>query len=103
MPTELLVKDDGSPVDGSYKTLRWYSSSPGRQRGFCESCGATIFWKKDDRPGAWDVSVGLFRANEGALARDWLTWHTNRIAFVDDAFDKGLQKVLQKGYKNVAD
>jgi hypothetical protein len=29
------------------RTLRWYRSSPGIQRGFCNACGSTLFWKRD--------------------------------------------------------
>ena len=45
--------------------LAWYRSSPSATRGFCRSCGATLFWKPDgeDRisfsPGALDGPTGL--------------------------------------------
>lgn len=26
--------------------LRWYNSSPGVQRGFCGTCGASLFWQR---------------------------------------------------------
>jgi hypothetical protein len=25
--------------------LRWYASSPTARRGFCETCGASLFWE----------------------------------------------------------
>ena len=31
-----LISDEG---------LKWYRSSPVAQRGFCENCGSTLFWK----------------------------------------------------------
>jgi hypothetical protein len=27
-------------------TLRWYRSSPGAERGFCERCGGNLFWRE---------------------------------------------------------
>ncbi len=38
-PTDFhLLADDG---------LRWYRSSPVAERGFCSSCGASLFWRPD--------------------------------------------------------
>lgn len=51
-----LIRADG---------LAWYRSSPAATRGFCRTCGATLFWKPDgeDRmsfsPGALDGPTGL--------------------------------------------
>lgn len=28
--------------------LRWYVSSPGVRRGFCGTCGASLFWERTD-------------------------------------------------------
>jgi hypothetical protein len=28
--------------------LRWYGSSPGVRRGFCGTCGASVFWERTD-------------------------------------------------------
>jgi hypothetical protein len=40
-----LVEDGG---------LRWYGSSPGVRRGFCGTCGASVFWERVDEP---DVAI----------------------------------------------
>ncbi|MDM3871904.1 GFA family protein [Porticoccus sp. W117] len=51
-----LLGDDG---------LKWYRSSPKAQRGFCQNCGSTLFWKPDsgDRisifAGSLDGQTGL--------------------------------------------
>lgn len=29
------------------KSLKWYRSSPGAQRGFCDECGSSLFWQED--------------------------------------------------------
>lgn len=77
----------------SYGTLKTFVSSPGVLRGFCGTCGATIFYSCEDRTPTpeqqiIDVSVGVLRAPEGILAENWLTWRAggNRIAKYDSAF-----------------
>ena len=35
--TALTVEND--------KSLRWYRSSPDAERGFCSTCGGSLFWK----------------------------------------------------------
>lgn len=34
--------------------LRWYRSSPEAERGFCQNCGSSLFWRQD---GEGKVSV----------------------------------------------
>lgn len=31
--------------------LRWWTSSPDHRRGFCGTCGATLFWEREGTPG----------------------------------------------------
>lgn len=47
-------------------TLRWYQSSAKAQRGFCETCGSTLFFRSEDWPGEMHV----VRACVDALDRD---------------------------------
>ena len=35
-------------IDGR-TALRWYNSSPGNYRGFCQICGSALFIREDDR------------------------------------------------------
>ena len=30
---------------------KWWVSSPGRRRGFCGTCGSTLFWDREGTPG----------------------------------------------------
>jgi hypothetical protein len=45
--------------------LRWYRASPQAQRGFCSTCGSTLFWQADGRDeisvtaGTLDGATGL--------------------------------------------
>jgi hypothetical protein len=61
--------------------LKSYETSPGNIRHFCNTCGATVFSYKKDKPDLVRVSVGLFNAKEGARAETWLKWWTKRIGF----------------------
>lgn len=46
-------------------TLRWYPSSPKVRRGFCGTCGASLFWEPVFRD--WTaVAMGAFDATTGA-------------------------------------
>ncbi|KAH7150686.1 Mss4-like protein [Fusarium sp. MPI-SDFR-AT-0072] len=64
--------------------LRSYQSSQGVVRHFCGGCGATVFWRGVSDPSVVDVSVGLFRADEGARAENWVHWFTGRTAYRRD-------------------
>lgn len=65
--------------------LEEYDSSEGVVREFCPGCGATVFWHDRWRPDLIDVSIGLLRADSGALAEDWLDWFKGRVSFAEDA------------------
>ena len=47
------------------ESLRWYRASPQAQRGFCMTCGSTLFWQADGRSeisitaGTLDGATGL--------------------------------------------
>ena len=44
----------------SKKTLKWFQSSKKAKRGFCNTCGASIFFEKYGSKGV-SISAGLFR------------------------------------------
>lgn len=54
-----LIRDEG---------LRWYRSSPQAERGFCQHCGASLFWRKDGEgrtsigAGTLDLPTGMTTA-----------------------------------------
>ncbi|KAH0530437.1 hypothetical protein TsFJ059_005054 [Trichoderma semiorbis] len=93
--------------DLKFGTAKVYESSPGVQRCFCGTCGATIFYGNDPRklqgPGNWqimDLATGILRAPEGAMAENWLTWRSN-LAWTDSGkkFDTAFTDGLEKGMK----
>lgn len=95
----LLINQD-DPFTYETGTMKRFESSPGVYREFCSTCGATVFWHCDERPGVVDVSVGVLRSGAGARAEDWLEWGTGRVSFAEDAQDKGLIDLLEKGLKS---
>lgn len=85
-------------------TMKTYSSSKGVTRGFCSVCAATVFFlqhsrRYNDVPIA-DISTGLLRAPDGAMAESWITWRT-RSSFEGDglAFDKDFAEGVTDGMK----
>ena len=54
--------------------LRWFASSPGVRRGFCGTCGSSLFWLKDAAreieiaAGAFDAPTGLHLSGHGFAA-----------------------------------
>jgi hypothetical protein len=60
------------------ETLAWYVDANGRRRGFCATCGATLFWSADDRE-TISVSAGALDGPTGLV--------TERHIFVADAAD----------------
>lgn len=46
-------------------TLQWYRSSPEAERGFCNRCGSSLFWRHDADGGAVSVMSGTLDAPTG--------------------------------------
>lgn len=92
---------DGSPypTDGSLGTAKKYSTSPGVNRTFCGTCGATVTYGCDDRKELVDVAAGLLRAPSGARAEDWIEWRTWRLSYEEDATFKGLVGSFRKALR----
>jgi len=51
-----ITKDD---------TLVWYRSSPEAERGFCNTCGSSLFWRCDADNGATSVMSGTLDGDTG--------------------------------------
>lgn len=62
----LELDDDGS--------LRWYEAGPGVFYGFCCTCGSTLFWRADARPGWISIAAGTLEQPTGLrTASAWWT------------------------------
>ena len=60
-------------------TLRWYRSSDFAQRGFCNRCGASLFWRRVGREEFLSIGAGCIDVPTGLV--------TQAHIFVDDASD----------------
>nr|POE50141.1 hypothetical protein CFP56_71604 [Quercus suber] len=96
IPRNNLMALDGSPIEFSQGTLSSYESSRDVYRNFCRVCSASVFWHCAERPNVIDVSVGLFRAPEGARSSTWLEWWTERVSYKEEALDAKLGEDLEK-------
>lgn len=88
--------------DLKHGTIKTYASSEGVTRAFCSVCSATVFFlqhsrRYNDVPVA-DISTGLLRAPDGAMAESWITWRT-RCGYDSDglAWDKDLTEGIVEG------
>ncbi|KAL8861464.1 MAG: hypothetical protein Q9178_001988 [Gyalolechia marmorata] len=99
-PKKNVRQLDGKEIDFTMGTLKTYSHSPGAYRDFCGKCGATVFWRSEERHKELvDISVGLLDADEGARAEEWLEWWTKKVEFEELALNKSLVAKLADGLK----
>lgn len=63
------VPDDRLTIEGA-EHVRWYRSSDKAERGFCATCGSSMFWRAFGR-GNTDVALGCIGAPTGL----WLDRH----------------------------
>ena len=47
------------------ETLRWFASSPDAERGFCNRCGSSLFWRHAGDDGATSVMSGTIDGATG--------------------------------------
>lgn len=47
------------------ETLVWYRSTPEAARGFCSTCGSSLFWRADADNGATSVMSGTLDGETG--------------------------------------
>ncbi len=55
----------GSVTFQADDTLTWYASSEWAKRGFCNKCGASLFYKLNEQDDFWSISAGLFDLPKG--------------------------------------
>ena len=99
VPKINIFQMDGKPIDFAAGTLRSYNSSEGVRRYFCSGCGATVFFRSEEKPDLIDIGVGLMHAASGSRAEEWLDWKLEGIDFVEDAKNKELIGLLESGLK----
>jgi hypothetical protein len=53
------VARDAVTIEGE-EHLTWYHSSDKVRRGFCSTCGASLFWEPTRKAGAIAIAMGAF-------------------------------------------
>lgn len=98
VPVDHISPPSADLMIGSSKS---YRSTIGVQRTFCGTCGATVSYSCDERPGIVDVATGLLRAPEGAMAENWLVWRAGRAAWPENGlrYHPGFSQALIEGMK----
>ncbi|KAJ5403908.1 hypothetical protein N7509_003779 [Penicillium cosmopolitanum] len=89
------------PKDLCIGTAKSYRSTEGVNRVFCGDCGATVFYHCDERPNIVDVSMGILRAPEGAMAENWSVWRAGRPSWPENGlrYHAGFSHALIEGMK----
>ncbi len=77
--TWLLVSEDGFAIEQGHQLLRWFQSSKQSERGFCATCGSSLFFKSTLCPG----EVHIARANVLGAVSEVPGYH----CFVDEQVD----------------
>lgn len=104
VPFAKITWGDGKIFDDSAHTsITRYQSSARAHRDFCSKCGASVLWSGNQPPGTIDIAAGLLRAKDGARARSWLAWNTERFDFFEDAIDKDLVTLFQSNLGKLAE
>ncbi|KAL6718536.1 hypothetical protein ACLMJK_004628 [Lecanora helva] len=99
VPLSNLLQTNGDFIKFDMDNLRQYDSTDGVHRHFCGRCGATIFYRNEERPDLIDVSVGLLDSSQGARAESWLEWRIDRISFQEEAQNEELISRLGAGLR----
>lgn len=48
-----------------------------------------------------DIAFGLLRADDGALAKSWFKWRTQKLGYAEDALDQDLAHKVQNNLKTL--
>lgn len=76
------VSLDRLTIEGE-QHIRWFQSSAKARRGFCDTCGSSMFWQELGR-GDMDVAVGCIEAPTG-LRLERHIWVGNKGDYYDIA------------------
>jgi hypothetical protein len=60
-------------------------------RAFCKTCGASVFYDFSDRPTVTNIAAGLVKAEEGIMARRWVSWEWGATSHPDSYIDQEIR------------
>ena len=61
----MAVRFEGGVEVTSGESLTWFASSTDGERGFCNRCGSSLFWRSPGEPRDWAVCVGALPDDHG--------------------------------------
>jgi hypothetical protein len=67
------------------------SAERGAYRAFCSTCGASVLYDFDDRPHITNIAAGLIRAEEGVMARRWVSWEWGGTSWKENYVDREIR------------
>lgn len=69
-------------IGDSSRSLRWYESTPGAERGFCGHCGAMLFFRSDRWPGELHIALAHFTTPVDRTPQLHVHW-ADHVAWAD--------------------
>ena len=69
--TRVRIEDDAG-------ALRWFSSSPGAERGFCSRCGSSLFFRSERWPGELHIALANLKGDADRAPMAHVFWETHR-------------------------
>lgn len=83
------IPDAQFRVSAGEAQLRWYHSTPEAERGFCATCGSTLFFRSSKWPGEMHVVVSNLHAALDRAPQAHVNWDSHVDWYVpDDALPK---------------
>lgn len=93
-------------IDSNTK-LEVFNSSERIERQFCGTCGATVFYERNEFPNCYDVALGLFETDKRGVwefLNDWFEFiQWDKIKYTGDAVDTEFKGILLAGLKRLVE
>lgn len=77
----------GVVITAGADMISWYKSSAWAERGFCRTCGSTLFYRLQAKPDDFYAQAGSFDLGDGLAVGEhiFVDEHPGYYAFKDDA------------------
>lgn len=88
---DAALTEEGRKANEGLKLTHYKRSHPSGEwdayRAFCKTCGASVFYNFSDRPNITNIAAGLIKAEEGIMARRWVSWEWGATSFEESYID----------------
>lgn len=84
-------------IDDPQSRLHWYESTPGAERGFCDRCGTTLFFRSQ----RWAGELHIVRSNfDGPVDREpavhvYYDSHASWLQLAEDGLKRKIDPALR--------